>query len=150
MTFGASRPLLESSILSIFIVCVSSLKLLIYPFSETCCAQLTCTKRARETLPRARVHVPATMSAIASLTAPVAVKAGKSAAFSRGTRVSQVRAHADSRTPRGLDRTRRENLIRDRARAEERRPRDRPERRRPRRSPRVPFTTRPLARRDPD
>ena len=85
--------------------------------------------RARETLPRARVHVPATMSAIASLTSPVAVKAGKSAAFSRGTRVSQVRAHADSRTTRGLDRTRRENLIRDRARAEERRPRDRPERR---------------------
>ena len=85
--------------------------------------------RARETLPRARVHVPATMSAIASLTAPVAVKAGKSAAFSRGTRVSQVRAHADSRTTRGLDRTRRENLIRDRARAEDRRPRDRPERR---------------------
>ena len=81
--------------------------------------------RARETLPRARVHVPATMSAIASLTAPVAVKAGKSAAFSRGTRVSQVRAHADSRTTRGLDRTRRENLIRDRARAEDRRPRDR-------------------------
>ena len=67
--------------------------------------------RARETLPRARVHVPATMSAIASLTSPVAVKAGKSAAFSRGTRVSQVRAHADSRTTRGLDRTRRENLI---------------------------------------
>ena len=85
--------------------------------------------RARETLPRARVHVPATMSAIASLTSPVAVKAGKSAAFSRGTRVSQVRAHADSRTTRGLDRTRRENLIRDRARAEDRRPRDRPERR---------------------
>ena len=68
--------------------------------------------RARETLPRARVHVPATMSAIASLTSPVAVKAGKSAAFSRGTRVSQVRAHADSRTTRGLDRTRRQNLIR--------------------------------------
>ena len=66
------------------------------------------------------------MSAIASLTAPVAVKAGKSAAFSRGTRVSQVRAHADSRTTRGLDRTRRhQNLIRDRARAEDRRPRDR-------------------------
>ena len=43
------------------------------------------------------------MSAIASLTAPVAVKAGKSAAFSRGARVSQVRA--DSRTPRGFPST---------------------------------------------
>ena len=35
-----------------------------------------------------------TMSAIASITTPVAVKAGKSAAFSRGTRVNQVRPRA--------------------------------------------------------
>ena len=43
------------TILSIFIVCVSSLKLLIYPFSETCCAQLTCTSaRTRDTPTRAR------------------------------------------------------------------------------------------------
>ena len=34
------------------------------------------------------------MSAIASLTTPVAVKAGKSAAFSHGTRVNQVRPRA--------------------------------------------------------
>ena len=41
--------------LSIFIVCVSSLKLLIYPFSETCCAQLTCTiAPTRDTPTRAR------------------------------------------------------------------------------------------------
>jgi len=51
------------------------------------------------------------MSAIASLTAPVAVKAGKSAAFSRGARVSQVRSRRALPNPRGLDRTRRENLI---------------------------------------
>ena len=49
------------------------------------------------------------MSAIASLTAPVAIKAGKSAAFSRGARVSQVRA--DPRTPRGFEGTRRENPL---------------------------------------
>jgi hypothetical protein len=42
----------------------------------------------------AYVHVFAAMSAIVSLAAPVAVTAGKSAAFRRGARVAQVRLKA--------------------------------------------------------
>ena len=56
-------------------------------FCKTCTADVAVSPSS---IPRAPSSF--TMSALASLTTPVAVKAGKSVAFNRGTKVAQVRS----------------------------------------------------------